>query len=73
MLNFVVNANVETFKEYIINLFSYMRKDVASNMCHNYMLESPDCTFSKLVKAFCKHCWKTHNDEQIYLELKNMK
>jgi hypothetical protein len=29
--------------------------------------------FSELTQAFCKHHEKTQNDEQIYLEMKNMK
>jgi hypothetical protein len=73
MFNFVVNVNAKTSEEYIINVFSYMLRDVASDMCHNYMSESPDCIFSKLIKAFCKHQWKIDKDQQIYLELKNMK
>jgi hypothetical protein len=32
-----------------------------------------DHTFSELTQAFCKHHQKTQNDEQIYMELKNMK
>jgi hypothetical protein len=32
-----------------------------------------DYIFSKLIQAFCKHHWKIQNDEQIYIELKNMK
>jgi hypothetical protein len=53
MFNFVVKANVETFKEYIINVFSYMLRDMTSDWCHNYMLEFPNCTFSELTQAFC--------------------
>jgi hypothetical protein len=37
------------------------------------MLDLLDCTFSELTQAFCKHHRKTQNDEQIYMELKNMK
>jgi hypothetical protein len=37
------------------------------------MLEFHDYIFSKLTQAFCKHHWKIQNDEQIYMELKNMK
>jgi len=37
------------------------------------MLEFPDYTFLELTQAFCKHHQKTQNDEQIYMELKNMK
>jgi hypothetical protein len=36
VFNYVVKANVETFREYIINVFSYMLIDTTSNWCHNY-------------------------------------
>ncbi len=31
-----------------------------------------DCTFVKLQLAFCKRCKKVQNDEQVYLQLKNI-
>ncbi len=37
------------------------------------MLKFPNCIFSDLTQAFCNHHQKTQNDEQIYMELKNMK
>jgi hypothetical protein len=37
------------------------------------MSEFPGYIFLELTQAFCKHHWKTQNDEQIYMELKNMK
>jgi hypothetical protein len=37
------------------------------------MLKFPNRIFSKLTHAFCKCHWKTQNDKQIYMELKNMK
>jgi hypothetical protein len=37
------------------------------------MLEFLDYIFLKFTQAFCKHHRKIQNDEQIYLELKNMK
>jgi hypothetical protein len=53
--------------------FSYTLRDMASDWCHNYMSKFPNYIFSKLTLAFCKHHQKTQNDEQIYMELKNMK
>jgi hypothetical protein len=73
MFNFVVKANAKTSKEYIINVFSNMQKYMTLDWCHNYMLEFPNCTFSELTQAFCKCHQKIQNDEQIYMELKNMK
>ncbi len=72
MFNYARKANAETSKEYIINAFSYMLRNTTSNWCHNYMLKFPSYNFSKLTHAFCKCHQKTQNDEQIYMELKNM-
>jgi hypothetical protein len=63
MFNFVVKANANTSKIYIINEFNYTLKDTISDWCHNYMLEFPNCIFSKLTHAFCKPHRKTHNDK----------
>ncbi len=73
VFNSIVKANAKTFEEYIINAFSYTLKDTTLNWCHNYMSEFLDCTFSKLTWAFYKCHQKTQNDEQIYMELKNIK
>jgi hypothetical protein len=54
VFNSIIKANVETFEEYIINVFSCMLKDITSNWCHNYMSEFPDYTLSELTQAFCK-------------------
>jgi hypothetical protein len=50
-----------------------MLRNMASYWCHNYMSKFPNCIFSKLTHAFCKHRWKTQNDNKLYMELKNMK
>jgi hypothetical protein len=73
VFNFIGKANVETSEEFIINVFSYMLKDIALDWCHNYMSEFLDHIFSKLTHAFCKRHWNIQNDKQIYIELKNMK
>jgi hypothetical protein len=73
MFKFEIKANAETFENYIINVFSYMLRNETSNWCHNYMSKYPDYIFSNLTHAFYKRHWKTQNDEQIYMELRNMK
>jgi hypothetical protein len=73
VFNSIVKANAETFEEYIINAFIYTLKDMTLDWCHNYMLEFPNCIFSKLTQTFYKCYQKIQNDEQIYMELKNMK
>jgi hypothetical protein len=52
VFNYVVKANVETFEKYIINAFSYMLRNTASNWCHNYMSKFPNCTFWSLLRHF---------------------
>ncbi len=73
MFNFVIKRNVETFEKYIINAFSYMLRDMTSDWCHNYMSKFPNFIFSELTQAFCKCHQKIQNNNQIYMELKNMK
>ncbi len=73
MFNFVIKANAETSEEYIINVFSYMLRNTTLDYCQNYMSKFFDYIFKKFTHAFCKHHRKTKNDEQIYMELKNMK
>jgi hypothetical protein len=52
VFNFAIKENVETFEDYIINVFSYMLKDTTSNWCHNYMSKFPNCIFWSLHKHF---------------------
>jgi len=73
VFNFAIKKNVKTFEEYIINAFSYMLRDTTLHWCHNYMSKFPNCIFLELTHAFCNCHQKTHNDKQIYIELKNMK
>ncbi len=57
----------------IINSFRYTLKDITLDRSHNYMSKLPNCIFLELTQAFCNPHRKTRNDEQIYMELKNMK
>jgi len=45
MFNSTVKANPKTFKKHIINVFSYMLKDVTLDWCHNYMSKFLNCIF----------------------------
>jgi len=65
-----IRANSETNDAKIVNLFSFTFKDIVHN---NYMGHYPDYTFVGLQMAFCKRYKKVQNDEQVYLQLKNMK
>ncbi len=73
VFNFTMKANVKTFEKYIINMLNYTLKDTTSNWCHNYMSKFLEYIFLELTQAFYKHYQKIQNDEQIYMELKNMK
>ncbi len=46
--------NGETSEDYIINIFNYTLKEMASGWCHNYMLEFPDYMFSELIQIVHK-------------------
>jgi len=50
----IVRANRKTSKEYIVNVFNYILKEMILNWCHNYMLEFLDCIIFKLIQTFCK-------------------
>ncbi len=50
-----------------------MLRDMTLNWCHNYMSIFFNCILSEPIQAFCKRHWKSQNDEQTYIELKNMK
>jgi hypothetical protein len=46
-------------KEYIINAFNYMLKDMTLDWSHNYMSKFHACIFLELTQTFCKCHWKT--------------
>jgi hypothetical protein len=48
VFNFAIKPNVETFEEYIINVFSYMLRDTTLDWCHNYMSKKFNYIFSEL-------------------------
>jgi hypothetical protein len=50
-----------------------MLRDIILDWCQNYMSKFLECIFLELTHAFCKHHWEIQNDEQIYMELKNIK
>jgi hypothetical protein len=78
------NVHVKVFKAAIItnnetndaknvNLFNFTLKDIMFDRCNNYLRDYLNCTFAELHLAFCKKYKKVQNDEQVYLQLKNMK
>jgi hypothetical protein len=68
-----IKTNGETINEEITNMFNFKLKDNASNWCNNYMRNHPHYRFVDLEHTFCKHYKIIHNDEQMYLQLKNLK
>jgi hypothetical protein len=52
MFNFAMKVNGKTSREYIINAFRYMLRDITSYWCHNYMLKFLDCIFFNSYKHF---------------------
>ncbi len=45
VFNYVVRTNEKTSKECIINVFSYMLRDITLDQCHNYMSKFQDNFF----------------------------
>ncbi len=41
--------------------------------CNDYMGDYPNCIFVKLQLTFYKRLKTFHNDEQVYMQLENMK
>ncbi len=68
-----IKANSEIDDAEIINLFNFTLEDIVSNQCNNYLGDYLYYTFVELQLAFCKRYRKVQNDEQVYLQLKNMK
>jgi hypothetical protein len=65
------NSGIDDAK--IVNMFSFTLRDIVFNWCNKYFRDYPDCTFAKLQLAFYKRYRNFLNDEQVYLQLKNMK
>jgi hypothetical protein len=68
-----IRANNEKDDAKIINVFNFTLRDIVSNWCNNYMGDYLHCTFVELQLTFCKRYRKVQNDEQVYLQLENMK
>jgi hypothetical protein len=49
-----IKANGETMEINIINLFSFIHRDIIFEWGENYAQNHPNCTFEELEQAFCK-------------------
>ncbi len=68
-----IKTNGETINEEITNMFNFKLKDNASYWCNNNMKNHPRYRFVDLEHVFCKQYKIVHNDEQMYLQFKNLK
>jgi len=68
-----IRANSEIDYAKIVNVFNFTFKNIVSNWCNNYMGDYPNYNFAKLQLVFNKKYKKFQSDEQVYLQLKNMK
>jgi hypothetical protein len=50
----VIRINGETSDVEIVNLFSFILRDIMSNWCNNYMGDYLDSAFVELQLTFCK-------------------
>jgi hypothetical protein len=68
----VIRANEEIMEADIINLFGFtLRYDIlewGKKFVHDHF----NCTFKELEQAFCKRFQTMENDENFYMQLKNL-
>jgi len=59
-----------------INLFGFIFKDVIKDSIlewnENFVHDHPSCMFGKLEQVFCKWFQIMKNDEEIYMQLRNI-
>jgi hypothetical protein len=73
VLKAAIKANGETKDVKFVNMFSFTLKNTMFNWCNNYMGDYLKCIFVELHLIFYKQFRIIQNDEQIYLQLKDMK
>jgi len=68
----VIWINGEIVEVDIINMFGFILWDNISKWGENFIQDHPNYTFDGLGQAFCKHFWTMKNDEEIYMQLRNL-
>jgi hypothetical protein len=67
-----IEASGETMEVDIIDLFDFILKDNISKWKENYVQYHPNCTFEKLEQTLCKQFKIVKNDEEVYMQLRNI-
>jgi hypothetical protein len=65
-------ANGETMGADIINLFGFTLQNNILERGGNFVQNHPNCRFDELEQSFCKCFWILKNDENVYMQLRNL-
>ncbi len=67
-----MKANGEIMETNIINMFGFTLKDNIFEWGKNYVQHHPNYTFKELEQAFCKRFKTMKNDDEVYMQLRNI-
>ncbi len=67
-----IKANGETMETDIINLFGFTLLNNILEWGENFVQDHSNCTFEELEQAFYKCFQIVNNDEEIYMQLRNL-
>ncbi len=67
-----IKANGEIMEMNIINLFGFTLQENISEWGENFIQDHLNCTFDELEQTFFKHFQIVRNDEEKYMQLRNL-
>jgi hypothetical protein len=67
-----IKINGEIIEDDIINLFSFTLRDSIFEWGENYVQDNPNYIFEELEQTFCKQFKTVKNNEEIYMQLRNI-
>jgi hypothetical protein len=56
----------------IANLFGFILRDNILKWGENFVQDHPNYIFEELEQAFCKRFWIVKNDEEVYMQQRNL-
>jgi hypothetical protein len=68
-----IKANGEIVEVDIINMFGFILRDNIFEWDENYVQDHPNYTFEELEQTFCKLFIIVKNNEEVYIQLHNIK
>ncbi len=67
-----IKANGETMEVDLINLVGFTLQNNILEWGENFVQDHSNCTFEKLEQTFYKHFQIVKNDEEVYMQLRNL-